>query len=125
MSRPTRSAFRPMFLGSYRTSMSWRTKRLQPAKSSIGLIPANSQIALDHAKATLANTRLTIENLKASYRTALNNIASQQAVVADGQATFDRFSVLIKSQLAISKAQYDQAHYALDADKQKLASLEQ
>jgi membrane fusion protein (multidrug efflux system) len=55
----------------------------------------------------------------------LNNIASQQAVVADGQATFDRFSVLIKSQLAISKAQYDQAHYALDADKQKLASLEQ
>jgi membrane fusion protein, multidrug efflux system len=89
------------------------------------LDPRQFQIALDHAKATLANTRLTIENLKASYRTALNNIASQQAVVADGQATFDRFSALIKGQLAISKAQYDQARYALDADKQKLASLEQ
>jgi membrane fusion protein, multidrug efflux system len=89
------------------------------------LDPRQFQIALDHAKATLANTRLSIDNLKASYRMMLSNIASQQAVVDDDQATFDRFATLVKDQLAITKAQFDQARYKLDADKQKLASLEQ
>jgi membrane fusion protein (multidrug efflux system) len=89
------------------------------------LDPRQFQIALDHAKATLANTRLSIDNLKASYRMMLSNIASQQAVVDDDQATFGRFQSLVKDQLAITKAQFDQARYTLDADKQKLASLDQ
>jgi membrane fusion protein, multidrug efflux system len=89
------------------------------------LDPRQFQIAVDHAKATLANTRLTIDNLKASYRMMLNDIASQQAIVNDDQATFDRYASLVKDQLAITNAQYDQARYKLDADKQKLASLNQ
>ena len=82
------------------------------------------QIALDNAKANLAQTELTIEAMKRDYRRMLSDIDTQQAQVALDQSTFDRYATLVKSD-AVSKANYDQARFTLQADKSKVVSLQQ
>jgi membrane fusion protein (multidrug efflux system) len=87
--------------------------------------PLQYQIALENAKASLAETALNLEAAKVDYQRMLSDIASQQAVVHNDQATFDRYSALVKDSAALSKAQYDQGRYTLDADLRKLDSLKQ
>jgi len=82
------------------------------------------EIALESAKANLAQTELTIESMKRDYRRMLSDIDTQQAQVALDQSTFDRYATLVKSD-AVSKANYDQARFTLRADKSKVASLQQ
>ena len=88
------------------------------------LDPRQFQIALDNAKANLAQTELTIESLKQDYRRMLRDIDAGQAQVDLDQATYDRYAALVKSD-AVSKANYDQARFTLQADQSKLASLKQ
>jgi membrane fusion protein, multidrug efflux system len=88
------------------------------------LDPRQFQIALDNAKANLAQTQLTVEAMKQDYRRMLRDIDTQQAQVELDQTTFDRYAMLVKSD-AISKANYDQARFTLQADKSKVASLKQ
>jgi membrane fusion protein, multidrug efflux system len=88
------------------------------------LDPRQFQIALDNAKANLAQTELTIESMKQDYRRMLRDIDTGQAQVELDQATYDRYATLVKSD-AISKANYDQARFSLQADKSKVASLKQ
>jgi membrane fusion protein, multidrug efflux system len=88
------------------------------------LDPTQFQIALDNAKANLAQTRLTIESMKQDYRRMLRDIDAGQAQVELDQATYDRYAALVKSD-AISRANYDQARFTLQADQGKLASLKQ
>jgi multidrug resistance efflux pump len=54
----------------------------------------------------------------------LSDIAAQQAQVSLDQATFDRYAALVRSD-SISKANYDQARFTLEADSSKLESLKQ
>jgi membrane fusion protein, multidrug efflux system len=88
------------------------------------LAPRQFQIALDNAKANLAQTELTIEAMKRDYRRMLSDIETQQAQVALDQATFDRYATLVKTD-AVSRANYDQARFTLKADQSKVASLQQ
>jgi membrane fusion protein (multidrug efflux system) len=88
------------------------------------LDPRQFQIAWDSAKANLAQTELTIEAMKQDYQRMLRDIDAGQAQVALDQATYDRYAALVKSD-AISKANYDQARFTLQADQSKLASLKQ
>jgi membrane fusion protein (multidrug efflux system) len=88
------------------------------------LDPRQFQIALDNAKANLAQIELTVESMKRDYRRMLSDIEAQQAQVELDQATFDRDATLVQSN-AVSKANYDQARFTLKADKSKLASLKQ
>jgi membrane fusion protein, multidrug efflux system len=88
------------------------------------LDPRPFQIALESAKANLAQTELTIESMKQDYRRMLSDTDAQQAQVALDQATFDRYAILVKSD-AVSKANFDQARFTLQAGKSKLASLRQ
>jgi membrane fusion protein, multidrug efflux system len=88
------------------------------------LDPRQFEIALDNAKANLAQTALTIDAMKADYQRMLRDIKAQQSQVELDQATFDRAAALIKS-AATPKATYDQANFTLQTDKAKLASLEQ
>jgi membrane fusion protein (multidrug efflux system) len=88
------------------------------------LDPRQFQIALDNAKASLAQTALTVESMKRDYRRMLSDVETQQAQVAFDQATFDRYSTLVKTD-AVSKANYDQARFILKADQSKVASLQQ
>jgi membrane fusion protein (multidrug efflux system) len=86
--------------------------------------PRQFQIALDNAKANLAQTALTIESMKQDYKRMLSDVAAQQSQVELDQANNDRFATLVQSDV-VSKANYDQARFTLAADKNKLESLRQ
>ncbi len=88
------------------------------------LDPRQFQIALDNAKANLAETALSIDAMKQDYKRMLSDVAAEQAQVALGQVTFDRQNNLLASGTA-SQAMFDQAHYTLLNDKSKLESLRQ
>jgi membrane fusion protein, multidrug efflux system len=82
------------------------------------------RIAVDNAKANLAQTALTIESMKRDYRRMLSDIDTQQAQVELDQLTYDRQVDLVQRNVT-PKANYDQARFALQADKSKVASLKQ
>lgn len=86
--------------------------------------PRQFQIALDNAKASLAQTALSIEAMKRDYTRMQNEVAAQQAQVALDQTTFDRDTALLHS-ATVSQAAYDQARYTLEVDKNKLEALRQ
>jgi len=102
-------------------------KEGQPVKKGDVLFridPQQFQIAVDNAKANLAQTALSIESMKQDYKRMLSDAASEKAKVELDQLTHDRYAALVSSD-SISKANYDQARFALDADKSKLESLNQ
>jgi membrane fusion protein (multidrug efflux system) len=86
--------------------------------------PRQFQIALDNTKANLAQTALTIDAMKVDYARMLSDVAAQQAQVGLDQVNFDRDAVLARSDV-VSKANYDQARFTLEADQSKLDSLRQ
>ncbi|MGE5512041.1 MAG: HlyD family secretion protein [Bacteroidota bacterium] len=86
--------------------------------------PRQFQIALDNAKANLGQVELTLNSMKEDYKRMLSDVAAQKAQVALDQVNFDRFAALVRSD-TISRANYDQARYTLEADKSKLQSLQQ
>jgi membrane fusion protein (multidrug efflux system) len=88
------------------------------------LDPRQFQIALDNAKANLAQTALTVGSLKQDYQRMLSDVTAQQSQVALDQATYDRNALLVANG-AVSRATYDQARFTLEVDKSKLESLRQ
>jgi membrane fusion protein (multidrug efflux system) len=86
--------------------------------------PRQFQIAIDNAKANLAQTRLTLLSMKDDYARMQKDIAAQQSQVAWNQVTFDRYSRLLKLN-SIAPAQYDQARYTLATAQSTLASLKE
>lgn len=88
------------------------------------LDPRQFRIALDNAKAKLAEARLTVEAMKQDYKRMVSDINAEQAQVDLDQVNFKRNSTLVKSD-AVSAANYDQARFTLQADQSKLASLKQ
>jgi len=85
--------------------------------------PRPFQIALENAKATLANTALTVDAMKQDYRRMLGDIDAQRAQVSLAQSNLDRIVPLLRKKF-VSPAAYDQARYGLSAEQQKLASLQ-
>jgi membrane fusion protein (multidrug efflux system) len=88
------------------------------------LDPRQFQIALEDAKANLAQTALTIEAMKQDYKRMLSDVAAQQAQVVLDQTNFNRQAILLRSN-TVSQAIYDQAQATLETDKSKLESLHQ
>jgi membrane fusion protein (multidrug efflux system) len=88
------------------------------------LDPRQFQIALNNAKANLAQTALTIDAMKQDYKRMLSDVAAEQAQVVLDQTNFDRDTMLLRS-ATVSQAIYDQAKSTLDSDKNKLESLRQ
>lgn len=84
--------------------------------------PRQFQIALDNARANLAQTALTVEAMKEDYQRMLRDIAAQEAAVALDQVTNDRLADLVKKD-AVSQANYDRARFTLALDQNKLKSL--
>ncbi len=99
-------------------------QHVDPGQVLYRLDPRQFQIALDNAQANLAQTVLTIDSMKQDYRRMLSDAAAQQAQVGLDQATYDRDAALLRTD-AVSKANYDQARFTLDLDKNKLESLRQ
>jgi membrane fusion protein, multidrug efflux system len=86
------------------------------------LDPLQFQIALDNAKANLAQTVLSIEAMKQDYARMVSDIAAQQAQVDLDQTNFNRAAMLLRSGTA-TQAAYDQAQATLQTDKSKLDAL--
>jgi membrane fusion protein, multidrug efflux system len=88
------------------------------------LDPRQFQIALDDAKANLAQTALSIEAMKQDYQRMLSDAAAQQAQVGLDQTNFNRDTMLLHSG-TVSQAVYDQMKSTLETDQSKLAALRQ
>jgi membrane fusion protein (multidrug efflux system) len=87
------------------------------------LDPEKFRIALDNARADLAQVRLNVESMKADYQAALRQTAARQQQVDSDQSTYDRYAGLVKSH-AIAQQQTDDARYKLAGDKQALNASE-
>ena len=85
------------------------------------LDPRQFQIALDNAKANLAQIGLMIESMKQDYKRMMSDAAAQQAQVDLDQTNYDRAAMLLKTGTA-TQAVFDQAQYTLQNDKSKLAA---
>ena len=88
------------------------------------LDPRQFQIALDNAKANLAQTAMSIDAMKQDYQRMLSDVAAQQAQVDLDQKNYDRNAMLLKT-ATVSQAAFDQTRYTLDNDKSKLAASQQ
>ncbi|HEY2527008.1 MAG TPA: HlyD family secretion protein [Xanthobacteraceae bacterium] len=88
------------------------------------LDPRQFQIALDDAKANLAQTALTIDSMKQDYKHMLSDAAAEQSQVDLDQTNYNRDVMLLRS-ATVSQAAYDQAQYTLQTDKNKFESLRQ
>jgi membrane fusion protein (multidrug efflux system) len=88
------------------------------------LDPEQFQIALDNAKANLAQLSLTIDSMKETYQRMLSDTAAQEAQVKLDQVTADRYATLVRTN-AVAQLTYDQARFTLDVDRNKAESLRQ
>jgi membrane fusion protein (multidrug efflux system) len=86
------------------------------------LDPRQFQIAVDNAKANLAQIALSIEAMKQDYKRMVSDAAAQAAQVDLDQLNSDRAATLLHSN-TVAQSNYDQAHYTLENDKSKLAAL--
>lgn len=84
--------------------------------------PKQFQIAVDNAKAQLAQTALNLKSMKEDYQRMLSDAASQAAQVDLAQKTYDRTADLIRKGVASAQA-FDQARTALDAALKQQQSL--
>jgi membrane fusion protein (multidrug efflux system) len=80
------------------------------------LDPDQFQIALDNARANLAQTEISLRSLRADYLGAQRQAAAEVAMVQADQATFDRYAALVK-QRGVTQQQFDDAKYKLAADQ--------
>lgn len=88
------------------------------------LDPLPFRIALDRADAQLNQTRLAIEAMEQDYNRMQSDIAAQDSQVKLAQAQYDRYNVLVQDN-NVSKANYDQARFTLEAAESALLSLRQ
>jgi membrane fusion protein (multidrug efflux system) len=80
------------------------------------LDPDKFQIALDNARANLAQTEISLRSLKADYLRAQRQAAAEAALVQADQATFDRYAALVKER-GVTEQQFDDAKFKLVADQ--------
>ncbi len=86
------------------------------------LDPLAFRIAVDNAKAQLAQAALNIESMKQDYLRMKSDMEAQQSQMKLAQATFDRAAALKKTG-ATTVAAYDQARFALNAAQSQQQSL--
>jgi membrane fusion protein (multidrug efflux system) len=88
------------------------------------LDPKPFQIALDNAKAALAQTVLDINSMKAGYQGMLGQIDAQKAQANLGRITYERYMALAKDR-AIAPTLVDQARGTYQTAQATLVSLQQ
>jgi membrane fusion protein (multidrug efflux system) len=87
------------------------------------LDPAPFRNAVDSARAAMDGAGLRMEAAKREYQRSLREAAARQSQVAADQADFARFSGLVKGG-GVTRAEYDQARFKLESDRQMAASLD-
>ena len=87
------------------------------------LDPQKFRIALENARANLAQVRLNIEAAKADYQAALRGTDAKRQQVNADQATYARYALLVKSH-AVTQQATDDARYKLASDQQAVSAAE-
>lgn len=82
------------------------------------------QIALEGARASLAQVAMQMEAAKRDYQRMLRDIEVRQAQVQADQASYDRFANLVRSG-AVTRAETDDARFRLAADRASVESLQE
>jgi membrane fusion protein (multidrug efflux system) len=80
--------------------------------------------AVEHAQAQLANTRLQIEGLRATYRQRQADLAAAQDMLTYQRREFERQRQLLESHVT-SQANFDQAQNRYTTAQQQVASAQQ
>jgi membrane fusion protein (multidrug efflux system) len=88
------------------------------------LDPRQFEIMLQSAKGALGAKTLDLNALKVDYQRMLRDVAVKEAQVQADQANSDRYSNLVKSG-GVTRADYDNARYALIADQNAVAALKE
>jgi len=88
------------------------------------LDPRPFQIAVDNAKAELAQSVLDVQSTEAAYRSTVAQANAQSAQVRLAQLTYNRYAALAR-QNAISATQVDQTRGAFETSQATLISLQQ
>ena len=87
------------------------------------LDPHSFQSALSAAEAQLEQIKLNLESARQDYERVQFDIAAQKALLSQAQAAFDRAQTLMRTDNG-TKASFDQAFFTLEAEEQKLQSLQ-
>ena len=95
-------------------------QRVKKGDILLRLDPRKFQIALDGALANQQTAALTIDSMKRDYHRMLRDIEVRQAQLANNESILERATTLVGSG-ANSRAQYDSARFAVQAD---LAAVE-
>jgi membrane fusion protein (multidrug efflux system) len=86
------------------------------------LKPDTFQIAVDGAKANLAQVALSMEAMKRDYQRMLRDIEVRQAQLQSDQASFARFASLVNGG-SVTRAEYDDARFKVAANKAMVEGL--
>jgi membrane fusion protein (multidrug efflux system) len=86
------------------------------------LNPYKYEIALEGAKARLAEVELSLNAMKVDYQRMLRDIDAKQSQVQADQAAHDRYAGLVKGG-GVTRADYDDARFRLAANTAVVASL--
>ena len=97
MSTPTRSAISTDVSGIVQDVDVTDNQHVTAGQILYRLDPRQFQIALDNAKANLAQTALSIDAMKQDYQHMLSDAAAQQAQVDLDQTNYNRESMLLHS----------------------------
>ena len=88
------------------------------------LDPQPFRIALQNAKAQLAQTALNVESMKQDYQRMLSDAAAQRAQVDLAERNYERYASLVQAN-AIAPATYDAAKSTLANAREQLVALQQ
>jgi len=86
------------------------------------LKPDTFQIAVDGAKANLAQVALSMEAMKRDYQRMLRDIEVRQAQLQADQASFARYASLVNGG-SVTRAEYDDARFKVAANKAMVEGL--
>lgn len=99
-------------------------QEVQAGQELFHLDPKQFEIAVAVAQAQLDQARLTIEAARKDYERLRNDIVTQESVVAQASAAFERADALARRNVG-SQAVFDQTRFTLSAEESKFKSLQQ
>ena len=97
-------------------------QRVKRGEVLFRLNPHKFEIALDGARAKLAEVELSLRAMKVDYQRMLRDVEAKQSQVQADQAAFERYANLVKGG-GVTRADYDDARFRLAANKAVVASL--
>lgn len=96
--------------------------RVRRGEVLVRLNPLPFRIAVDGARANLAQVAMQEEAAKRDYQRMERDVEARQAQVQADQANFDRYANLVKGG-GVTRAEYDDARFRLAADRAAVESL--